>query len=147
ERDSLVARKHRLAEADLAVTISDRSRYVRHLVAAWLALAHGTTQTLECFEEERLDIMRLETSRLCPFHGFADALNAGRVHRVTHQCALFEKLLELFAIDCRLDHAIQPLSHLRLLPVTNRLNQQFAKRLTAELHGAENVENLPAKSS
>src|SRR3989442_243864 len=58
EHDALVARQHRLADADQTVTVAHWGGHVRDLVAARLALPYRATKPLEGFEEEGLDVVR-----------------------------------------------------------------------------------------
>ena len=105
--DPLVARQHRLADADQAVAVADGRGHVGDLVAARLALLDGAAQALEGLEEERLDVVRLEAAGLGPLHVLADARHAAGVHHVVGQRALFQKVLEVGAIEGVFDDAGQ----------------------------------------
>src|SRR5438128_4854860 len=79
EGNPLVARQDRLTGADQPVAIAHRGGNVRDLEATWLSLLRRSAQALECFQEERLDVVRLQASCLCPLHFLADAVHAARV--------------------------------------------------------------------
>ena len=99
EGDALVARQHRLADADQAVAVADRRRHVGDLVAARLALLDRAAQALEGFLEERLDVVRLQPAGLGALHLLADAVDAAGVHRVVGQRALLQQVLQLVAVE------------------------------------------------
>ena len=56
-------------------------------------------EALERFQEERLDVVRLQTPGLGTLHVFADAVHATRVHRVVREGALLEQILKLGAVE------------------------------------------------
>src|SRR5262245_54787777 len=72
EGDALIAGHHRLADANQAITVSDRCRHIGYLIAARLALLRGTPQPFECLEEEGLDIVRLQAACIGSFHVLTD---------------------------------------------------------------------------
>src|SRR5215831_7292405 len=86
ECDSFIARKHGVAHTNLAVAIADRCRHVGYFIAARLPLTHCAAETLERFEEERLDVVRLEATRLESMASWASArssINPSRCCRST----------------------------------------------------------------
>ena len=148
EGDALVARKHRIARTDLAVAVAHRRRDVGDLVAARLALADRAAQALEGFQEERLDVVRLQPARLSPLHLLAHARHAARVHRVVGQRPLLDQALEVRPVDSVLDGARQAVPDLRLVPVADGLDEQVAKRSACphrKLELAEHIEHLTAQ--
>ena len=105
----------------------------------------GAAEALEGFEEERLDVVRLEAARLGALHVLADAVHAAGVHRVVGERPLFEQVLELAAVERVLDDRGQAGAHLGLVAVADRLDQQVAQRPPLELELAEHVEDLAAE--
>ena len=59
ERDTLVSRLYRCADADEAIAITHRRGDMRHLVAALLSLFGSSPELLKSFEEKRFHVMRL----------------------------------------------------------------------------------------
>ena len=145
EGDALVARQHRLADADQAVAVAHGCGDVRHLVTTRLALLRVAAEPLKCFEEEGLDVVRLQTAGFGALHVFADAVHAARVHGVVRQGALFEKILQMAAVQRTFHHCREAGAHLRLIAVADGLDQKVAQRLTFELELAEHVEHLAAQ--
>ena len=104
ERDAFVARKHRLADADQTVAVAHRRRNVRHLVAARFPLLGRAAQALEGLEKERLDVVRLQATRVGALHVFADAMHTAGVHRIVGQRPLLEEILELATVERVVKH-------------------------------------------
>ena len=127
ERDALVARQHRLADADQTVPIPNRRGNVGDLVAPGLALLRGAAQALERFAEERLDVVRLQTPCFGPHHVLADALHAAGIHRVVRKSPLFQQVLEPAAVEGVVDRGLEAGPNLRLLPVADRLDHELAQ--------------------
>src|SRR5262245_17517989 len=88
--DPLIARQHWFPHADEPVTVADRGRNVGHLIAARLPLANRPTELRKGFQKERLNIVRLEATRLSTFHVFTYTGHATGIHRVMGEGALFE---------------------------------------------------------
>ena len=129
ERDALVARQHRLADTDQAVAIAHRRRNVGDLVAARLPLLGRAAEPLEGFEEERLDVVRLQATGVGAFHVFADAVHAAGIHGVVGERPLFHQVLEVAAVERIVKHRRQPRAHLGLFAIADGLDQQVAQRL------------------
>src|SRR5439155_1720806 len=142
EGDALVARQHRLAKAGQSVAIADRRRDVRHFVAARFSLLRRAAKSLERLEEERLDVVGLETARLSALHVLADTVHAAQVHHVVSEGALLEEILDLRSVEGVGDILGEARAHFRLLAVPDRLDQQLAQRATLELQPAEHIEDL-----
>lgn len=123
EGDALVACEHRITGADLAVAVAHRRGDVRELVAARLAFARAAAQALEGFEEERLDVVRLQPPRLGTLHVLAHACDAARVHRVVCEGALFEQVLDVGAVHSMLDGAREARAHVGPVAVADGLDQ------------------------
>src|SRR2546427_3820477 len=85
EGDPLVAGKDRLTDADQAIPVAHEGRNVGNLEAAWLSLLRRSAQALERFQEEGLDVVRLQSPCLCPLHFLSDAVYTARVHGVVRQ--------------------------------------------------------------
>ena len=110
------------------------------------ALAGGAAEALERFEEERLDVVRLQAARLGALHLLAHALPRGwrpsrrgraRVPRSDPaRCGR--------STPCSID-AREAGAHLGLVAVADGLDQQVAQRLALELQLAEHVEDLAAE--
>ena len=145
EGDALVARQHRFADADQTITVAHRSRNVGDLVAARLALLGRSAQAAEGFEEKRLDVVRLQAAGLGTLHIFADAVDAARVHGVMGKGMFFEQVLKLAAVERVIQHRRQAGTHLGLIAVADRLDQQVTQRFALELELAEHVEHLAAE--
>ena len=56
------------ADADQAVSVAHRGRYVGDLIAARFSLLGRAAELLEGFEEERLDVVRLQTAGVGAFN-------------------------------------------------------------------------------
>ena len=120
--DALVAREHRLTRSDHAVPIAYRCGDVRHFIAAGLALASCASKVFECFDEERLDVVRLQASRFCAFHVLPNPSDSASVHHVVSKSTLFEQLLQVRPIDSVDDRLRESCAHIRAFAVTDRLN-------------------------
>src|SRR5439155_438121 len=142
EHDALVARQHRLADADQTVTVAHWGGHVRDLVAACLALPDRATKPLESFEEEGLDVVWLQAARLGALHFLADAVDATRIHGVMSQGAFLQQVPQLLAVEGVLDYLHEASADLGPLAVAHRLDQQISKWFAFELKLAEDVENL-----
>src|SRR3954462_12901420 len=82
EYDTFVSRRDGFANADKAVPILDRRRYVAQFVATGFPLSGAPTELPKSFQKERLDVMRLETSCIRALHILMDAKDAARVHGI-----------------------------------------------------------------
>ena len=89
-------------------------------------LSRRAAEPLERFEEEGLDIVRLEPARLGPLHLLANPVDARSVHRVVRECALLEQATQGVLVEGVLDDLGQPRADLRLLAVADRVDQQLA---------------------
>src|SRR6185437_12954934 len=145
EGDAFIARQHGLAEANQPIAIAHRRWYVSDLVTSRLALPDGAPETPKGLEEEGLHIMGLKPARLGTFHLLTNTVNARCVHRIMRKCPILKKRPQGFLIEGLLDDPGQPCSHVRLIAVADRVDQQLAQRPSFELHLAEHVEHLPAE--
>src|ERR1700737_1864955 len=66
--DALVARQHRFTRSDHAVAVAHRRRDMGDFIPARLALPRCAAKLSECFQEERLDVVRLQSARFCALH-------------------------------------------------------------------------------
>src|SRR5215831_12129732 len=130
ECDSFIARKHGVAHTNLAVAIADRCRHVGYFIAARLPLTHCAAETLERFEEERLDVVRLEATRLSALHLLAYTGHAAGVHGVMGQRPLLDQPFEVLPVHSVLYCACEPCTDFRLIPISDGLDQKLAQRLT-----------------
>src|SRR5260370_40789831 len=64
--DTLVTRKHGLPNADQTIAISNWSRHICNFETVLLSLLCCSTEPLKRLDEERFDIVGLQTARLCP---------------------------------------------------------------------------------
>ena len=92
------------------------------LIAARLALAGRASELAKSFEEERLNIVRLQTAGFRPFHVLAHAGDTAHVHHVVGQSPLFEQVLELRCVDGVGDGFRQLGANLGAFTVTDGLN-------------------------
>ncbi len=143
EGDPLVFREHwgpGGAAATLSVPVADDRRHVRHLVPPGLPRRDAPAEAGEGGQEERPDVERLQPAGLHLLHPSSNPLDVSVGHRVVAQRPLGEQLVEPFA-DGRVDDDVEPLAHLRLVAVADRLPKQGAQRLLGE-GVAEHVEHL-----
>ena len=84
------------------------------------------TKLAECREEEALDEVRLKSARLHALHVGTNRRDAVYVHRVLGQRVFVQQLLQLCAVEAGVDDLIQPITHLLLVPVANRLDEEVA---------------------
>ena len=145
ERDALVARQHGLANANQAVPVAHRRGDVGDLVPSRFPLLDGTAKSPEGFQEEGLDVVRLQPAGLGPLHLFAHAEHARRVHAVMRQRPFFEQVLQLGLVEGVRHHLRQPRADFGPFAVADRFDQQVAQRLPLELELAQHVEHLPAE--
>ena len=108
ECDALVSLKHGLSDADEPISIAYRGRDAGDLVATWLALPDGPGKTLEGLQEERLDIVRLQSPSFSSLHVLTNPMNTACVHGITGESVLFQQVLKLGPIkymrDCLVLH-------------------------------------------
>src|SRR5207247_7919740 len=102
---------------------------MRHFVASWLTLFGGATEPLECFQKERLDVVRLQSPGLGSLHLFANAIDAARVHCIVRERTFFKEILELAPVESIGHDLCETCPDLRLVPVTGSLDQQLATRV------------------
>ena len=146
EGDALVARQHRLADADQAVAVADRRRDVGDLVAARLALLGRCRpgagrlrgRTTRCSAAggggpRRAPCPRgCGATRLASIASCASARSSSRSWSWPRSSAWSTTVGEAGA-------------HLGLVAVADRLDQQVAQRPALELELAEHVEDLAAE--
>src|SRR5271165_7253814 len=63
--DAFVARQHRFTRSDHAVAIAHRRRDMGDFITARLTLPRCAAKLIECFQEERLNVMWLQSARFC----------------------------------------------------------------------------------
>ena len=141
----LVTRQHRLTRSDQTVSVAYRRWYMGDLIAAWLALAGCASELAESFEEERLDIVRLQTAGSGSLHVFPDTGNTADVHHIMRQSTLFEQVLKLRCIDGVCDGLRQLGANLWAVTITDSLDQQITQRPALELNLSKHVEYLTSK--
>jgi hypothetical protein len=98
------------------------------LVAPGLALPGRPAESLECLQEERLDVVRLQPPGFCTFHLFADALNLASIHGALSQGALIEQILDMAAVQRVIKAVVKRALTSGLLAVADGLKQQVAQR-------------------
>ena len=89
--------------------------------------------------------MGLESTCFGPFHVLADAVYTACVHGVLSECAFFQQILELAAVERIVECGREARPHLRLLAVPYRLYQEFTQGASLEMELAEYVEHLTAQ--
>src|SRR5690348_15095271 len=92
EGDPFVPGQHRLSDSDKTIALPHRGGDVRDFVALRLALLGASAQTLERLDEEGLDVVRLQPSRLGSLHLFANPIDPARVHGIVGERALLKKI-------------------------------------------------------
>src|SRR5271157_126514 len=100
------------------------------------------SEAIECFQEERLDIVGLKPSSFGALHLLANAEDSAGVHRVVGECALFHEFLQVGPVQCVGHDLIQAVANLWTLAITNRLNKQISQRLPVELDFAQDIKYL-----
>src|SRR6516164_4587369 len=116
------ARQDGFACPDHTVAVAYRRRDMGDFVTARLALASCASKVFECFDEERLDVVRLQASRFCAFHVLPNPSDSASVHHVVSKSTLFEQLLQVRPIDSVDDRLRESCAHIRAFAVTDRLN-------------------------
>lgn len=145
KRYALVARQYRLADANKAVAVSYRGRNMGDFIATWFALFGRSAKASEGFQKERFDIVRLQPSRLGPFHVFTNTMNAARVYGVVRKRPLLHKFLQSALVQRVFQHGCQARPHFRLIPVTDSLDQEIPKHSAFELEFAKGAEHLASE--
>ena len=145
EGDAFVAARHRVASADLPVSVAHRCRHMGHFVASRLALPGRAAKLAERFQEEGFHVVRLQAPRFGAFHVLAHAGHLGGIHRVLRQGAFLDQRLQMRMVHGCADGLGKAHLHLRLVAVADGLDQQLAQRAALELQLAEYVEHLPAE--
>jgi hypothetical protein len=74
--NALIARQDGLTDPNQAIAIPHRGWDIGNLIPTRLALLDAAPQTLEGFQEEGFDIVRLQAARFCAFHIFSDTVHA-----------------------------------------------------------------------
>src|SRR6266571_6094804 len=88
--------------------IADLGRNMLDFIAAWLAFIVCTTETFERFQEEGGDKVWLQTTSGGTLHIFTHLAHAHHVHYLMCQGSLFQEFLQVFAVECLVDHAEEP---------------------------------------
>ncbi len=88
---------------------------------------------------------RLQAPRFRSLHLLTHALDPRGVHRVVHELPALQEVLQRGAIERLIDGSVQPGPHLRLLAVTDGVEQQLAQRPPLELQLSDHVEDLVAE--
>jgi hypothetical protein len=91
-------------------------------VTARLALPRCAAKLIECFQKERLDVVRLQSARFCALHVLPNTGDTASIHHVVRQSALFEQVLEVRTIDGIGDGLRQFCANFGALAVTDSLN-------------------------
>src|ERR1035441_7830271 len=91
------------------------------------------SEAIECFQEERLDVVGLEPSSFGALHLLANAEDSAGVHCVVGECALFHEFLQMGPVQCVGHDLIQTVANFWTRALTDRLNKQISQRLPAEL--------------
>lgn len=112
------------------------------LVSSSLTQLGGASKAIECFQEERLDVVGLKPSSLGAFHLLANAEDSACVHRVVGECALFHQFLQMGTVQCVGHDLIQTVANLWTLAITDRLNKQIPQRPSTELDFAQDIKYL-----
>jgi hypothetical protein len=116
------------------------------LPALGFSLFRLAAKPRECFKEEGLDIVRLKTHCFGPFHVFTDFHDLARVHDITHQGPVIEKVLDAFGIQGFAYGPFLALEYLGVVAESDCLQEKLAEALAAELELAQDIE-YPARPS
>lgn len=128
EADAFVLFLNRRAGPDLPVPFANDHRNMCQLPATLLAFFDLSAKCLEGFDEEALNVMRLESLRFGPLHLKPELVNLGRRHRIIGQRAPFEQIQKMLLIH----GAVHDLKELRLdlflLAILNSFKQEVTQR-------------------
>ena len=116
-----------------------------HLISPRLLLTHRATEALERLDEKRLNVVRLQSTRVCALHLLAHPRHPTGIHDVMGERTIFYQRLKVRPIDSVLNSGRQARTHLRQIAITNGFDEQIAQRSPLELELAEYVEYLPAQ--
>lgn len=105
ETDALILLLDRRAGADLAIPLADPDRDVSDLPTPLFPALHLAAQMLESFNEEALDMVRLQPLSLGALHLQAQLLDLGLGHGVVRQSTPLEQLKQVPLIDRAIDLA------------------------------------------
>ena len=117
-----------------------------YCIPAWLSLSDSPTQPLEGFQKKGFNVVRLESPCFGPLHILSDTMNATYIHCIMGKGSFLNQILDTATIECATHHSGQSCTHLRLLSIPDRLDQQLAQRFALELEFSENIEHLASKS-
>ena len=67
------------------------------------------------------------------------------IHGIFSQCVFFEQELQRFPLHGVIDRLIHAFAHIRLIAITNGLNQELTQRLIFKAQFAQNIENFAAQ--
>src|SRR6266540_2592125 len=118
---------------------------MRHLITALFALLERSTQLLESFEKERLDIMRLQSACLSTLHVLTNATNSAGVHRIVSKRALFQKILQVRTVERALHCFREASTNVGSFAISDRIDEQFAESAALELQFTKHVKYLAAQ--
>src|SRR5437899_2645052 len=126
ESDPLISREHRVADANDTVAIAHWRRHMTYFIPSRFPLSRRSAEVAKRFEKERLDIVRLQTSRFRALHFLPNTRDATRVHCVVGKRALLNQILDMLAIDGVSDCFCQTCANLWLFAVTYSFNEKLA---------------------
>jgi hypothetical protein len=133
ERYALVSREHWIPSANLTITVSHRRGYMRDFESPRLALSKRAAKSLKSLEEERFDIVRLQSARVSAFHLLAYACHAARIHRIVCKRSILDQVLQVWTIHAMFDGTCEARANLGLVTIADGFNQEFAERPSFEL--------------
>ena len=143
--NALIAGQHRFPKANHPVAASYQGRNMGDLIAAGFTLPVRSAQSFKRLAKEGLDVVRLQASGFGTLHVFANAVDAACVHGIHGKGVVIQQVLNLSAVKRVIQHRCQACPNLRLVTVSDRLDQQIPQRFALELKFAENVEYLAAE--
>jgi hypothetical protein len=103
ECNARIAVKNGVAPADQTVAFFENTGHSCDLEPARFTFRDASAHHRESFAEERADEMRLEPSRLRPFHLLTDRTDRVRVHALRGQLSLSNQLFNCLYIDRAVD--------------------------------------------
>ena len=100
---------------------------MRHLITASFALAGCAAELIECFEKERLNVVRLQAAGFRTLHILSHTGDAAGVHHLVGERAFFEQLQEVRPANGVGDSVRQPGLNFRSLAITDCLDEQLTE--------------------
>ncbi len=112
------------------------------LEAPRLTLHHVSSELSERLDEEAPDEVGLQATRRRPFHLLPNLIDLAAIKGICTESPIPQKLLEMTSVERVRNHALELRLDFRSVPLSDCLEEKFAKRTLSELDAPKNVKHF-----